>query len=732
MSYLPVVSVLRMALDVTPCQNRLTANDGPVERPVVNILHVRHVRGALEREFQDKMDLSDVAKMPERERKQAFLSRALAALAVQYLTGCESKRAAAAVIDGYDDGGYDAVLAQETPAHLWLVQAKWSDEGKAALTLGDPGKMRTGLDQMLNGEFNKFNSRFQAMSGEVDAVISDPNVKITIVVAQMGASALTPRVKDSFDRIIRDINGYDQMVHLEVLGLEEFHGMVRAGIAEPRIDLDLHLDSPGHITSPYRAYQGTLDAVTVAAWYEQYGNRLFNQNIRNSLGATPVNRGIIDTLLSAPENFLYFNNGITLLCREFGRSARQATVPGAPADLHITGVSVVNGAQTVASVYEAMRADPDIAAQAKIWTRIISLEGCPEGFSVAVTRATNTQNQISRRDFASLDESQLRLRDELRLSLQKTYVIKRGDDDLVNVDGCSVDEAAVALACAHPNLEYAVRARHGGDVLFETGQQGAYPILFARNVNAHRVWRAVLLLRAVRTCLESVGDEVEGRAGQAAKLGDLLMAHIVAQRIGQPVFDDMNHDWDGESLPQVAPLARSIFTRLICQADLFFPRAPIQGVLKNRERSATLVAEILQQIEAGVAEPQLPSTYRAMRVERKFNAVTVIVDSGLIADGAILEFRPGTGPQRRMFAPWLAADARRGRATWANDRAKPLIWEFDRKQYSPDGLVRHMTSLLMDKPSSAGQGTRRWYLPGQGCLADVASSVVPLDDDSDQ
>ena len=695
---------------------------------LVNPLHVRHVRETLEREYRPLIDLSDIAHRPDSEQRPAFLSRALAALAAQYLTGCDAARAAASVIDGYDDGGYDVVMVNDVPPHLWLVQSKWSDAGTASLSLGDPGKMRTGLDQMLNGEFEKFNGRFQAMAGEVDAIISDPNVRITIVIAQMGASALTSRVKDAFDRLLRDLNGNDQMVNLEVLGLTEFHKMVRAGVAAPRIDLDVSLESPAMITMPYRVYHGALPAEVVADWYQQYGHRMFDQNLRKALGVTSINKGMIDTLLEAPESFLYFNNGITLLCESIDRSARQRMRPDAPADLRLTGVSVVNGAQTVACIHEAIRLDGSIAARARVWARIISLESCPEGFGADVTRATNTQNQISRRDYVALDDTQTRLKYDFRLSLQKDYVIKRGEEDPEPSEGCSVADAAVALACAHPSPEFAVRARNDADVLYERGLQGAYSALFPEDVQAHRVWRAVQLLRRVRETLSAVGLEVVGRAGQIAKQGDLLIAHIVAQRIGQRELNNLDTDWDDACLPQVEPMSRTVLMHLIARADELYPRAPVQSLFMNRERCGQFAKDIRSRLDRGVREPDLAPSYRATKAEGKFNAVAVIVDGSMLPEGTVLEFRPGSGPQRRQFSPWLSKDPRRGRATWVNDRARPLIWEADRAQYSPDGLVRHMTALITGKPSSAGQGIRRWYVPGQGCLADIASASPALDE----
>ncbi len=279
----------------------------------MNNLHVRHVRDALERQFRGLIDLTDLTQKTEAEQGQAFLSRALTALAARYVSGCDAAKAASCVIDGFDDGGIDAVVADEDAARLWLIQAKWSDRGTAGLGEDGAGKMRDALDYILNSRFDRFNKRFQKMASEVDDVISNPNVRITLVVALLGASKLSDTVQSIFDRIRRDANGAQEMVDLVILGVPDFHNIVRSGMAPPDIDLDITLDSAGFSVEPYLAYQRIVAAADVASWYEQYKDGLFDQNIRKALGVTVVNRGIIETLTRQPTHFLYFNNGITVL-----------------------------------------------------------------------------------------------------------------------------------------------------------------------------------------------------------------------------------------------------------------------------------------------------------------------------------------------------------------------------------------------------------------------------------
>ena len=73
---------------------------------------------------------------------------------------------------------------------------------------------------------------------------------------------------------------------------------------------------------------------------------LFARNVRLTLGNTPVNREIAQTFVSAPTEFAYSNNGITVLCEKVTHD------PG-KGRLTVVNPRVVNGSQTLHSIRNA-------------------------------------------------------------------------------------------------------------------------------------------------------------------------------------------------------------------------------------------------------------------------------------------------------------------------------------------------------------------------------------------
>ena len=284
-----------------------------------------------------------------------------------------------------------------------------------------------------------------------------------------------------------------------------------------------------------------------------------------------------------------------------------------------------------------------------------------QGFADAVTVATNTQNRVERRDFVALDPVQAAIKEDFALSLQKTYVVKRGEPEPPPDGGCSVVSAAIALACAHRNPELALRAKRNTDLLWEEGPQGAYQLLFNPQdpPSAYQVWRTVLVLRKVDETLHQTAKYRQARAEAIAKLGNRLIAHIVFQYLDLDGIDDPDTDWDAV-LTQVPDVVERTTTLLIHHVDAKFgSNSIVASTLANIDRCRTLVDLVLADLRGNVPVPELPLDYRpAKRIprQRRPNAVPTLIDAGRLADGTALTYRAITQPEREAMADWLAAD----------------------------------------------------------------------------
>jgi hypothetical protein len=112
---------------------------------------------------------------------------------------------------------------------------------------------------------------------------------------------------------------------------------------------------------------------------------LFARNVRLSLGNTPVNKEIRATFKDSPTEFVFSNNGITMLCE------RHIHDPGKQ-EIRIENPRIVNGSQTLHSIREVV--SPSLTA--RVMVRIIEVPPLdPDDFSTQAAKKRDVIDKIS-------------------------------------------------------------------------------------------------------------------------------------------------------------------------------------------------------------------------------------------------------------------------------------------------------------------------------------------------
>ena len=420
----------------------------------MSIIHVGHIKSTCEKRFGGLIDASDIHTQSLEDKETHILSRALAAFAVAEIAKVDDRSAAEAVVDEQDDDGIDAFYWDRSEHICYLVQSKWVKSGNGTIDVGSILKFVQGINHLLTDKKDSLGPKLKAKNQDIQEVLADSRATFVLLICYTGQQGLSLEAKKPLDELLDELNDEENLVSLVTLRQKELHGIVAQHALGESVDFTVMLHEYGPVREPYKAYYGQVDAADIVTW-GKFGDHLYHKNIRGFKGNTDVNEGIVSTK-NNPENLLYFNNGITILCSQLdkqplGGKTRTSGV------FDCKGASVVNGAQTVGSIISAFSsASP--APQARVMVRLISLQDCPSEFGSDLTRAANTQNRIEKRDFAALDEHQSRLRTEMLLSYQKDYVYRTGDKPPIEEGGCTLDEATVALACANPDLGYAMMA----------------------------------------------------------------------------------------------------------------------------------------------------------------------------------------------------------------------------------------------------------------------------------
>lgn len=554
-------------------------------------LSIERVIHALDTRFASLIDLSDLKpELSPQERRSNQLSRALTALAVVALSEADDHAACESITDGYNDLGLDAIYFEAAENTLYVVQGKWHGGGGKTLELGDCNNFLEGVDALIHADFSKANDRLKKRQEEIRDILLRPDVRIALVIVHTSSSPLGSHVEAALHKFLARQNnvGDSDVFTLEIFDFKRVYQHLSPD-AGRTIDLEIPLSSWGTLRDPYEAFYGQMKLSDIVAW-APHGKALFDRNLRFYRGLTEVNDAMEGTISDSPERFWYFNNGITILCN----SVKKALFNGADTNWGVfkcVGVSVVNGAQTVGAIWESARINGGLLPNlnGKVQVRIISLENGPAGFGADVTRATNTQNEIKHRDYAALDETQQHIAREMSLDGRR-YAFKSGDSDPKESEGCTIDEATIALACASGDITLAVVAKRYIGGLWRDITKPPYTTIFNPKTKAHDLWRAVIVLRAVDIAVTHLDKSRVERGDQILVHGNRLLLYAVFQDPAMRNYKDPAVS-EAVLISAATEATERAFLKIGNAVKEKHPGAYLQPLFKNAQKSKDLFAD---------------------------------------------------------------------------------------------------------------------------------------------
>lgn len=536
--------------------------------------------------FDDLVKVQKVGGMDDEAVEQGFLTRSLAALSLLHFSECNASDAAAAITDGGNDDGIDAVYVSEAHKKLYLVQSKWLKNTAKGIPLDEFTRFRDGVKRVINLTWDDKNSDLHAHRQKIEKILTDIDVEVVMVFAHTSEHGLSDDITRSWKEFLSEQNKFGEFLNQQVFTLREARETARSKTRPENISVTVMLRNFGQIPDPYKAVYGSVSAQDLVAWFDDNGDKLFAENLRFGIEKSEVNDGIIRTAVEDPQHFCYFNNGITAICDQFSKQA----VGGTNTDsgvFDVTKISVINGAQTISSLVKSRDQGANLE-NVFVHMRIISLASTPENFSVDVTTANNTQNDLSPMDFVAADPNQDRLRREAA-QIGLIYSYRRGDKDPVADAGFNLREATIAAACASGDLRLAVSAKRYISGLWENTKREPYTKLFNEETDTERLWRAVKVSRLVDNTLEEASYNAEGRERLVATHGNRFILFRVFEQVGSKI---KLQDVDEALSSEIVKITKN-YLSLTCQlVEKHFPDAYPGNIFKNTERQTEISKEI--------------------------------------------------------------------------------------------------------------------------------------------
>lgn len=418
-------------------------------------------------------------------------SLAFVYLCVETMLDLDVDEAFDCLTDGGGDFGVDALHITEEM------------DGEFGVTLFQ-GKYKKNLEGNSNFEQNSIEAMVNAIRHIFDpsADLGAINDRLRVKVEQARSlirDGLIPRV-----RAIACNNGLkwntdgQQSIDRAVLGdqvtWEHVNHDVLIGILQSIKPVDETLRLTGKAMVEDMNYSrvcvGRMPVVEVAALMKSHGEKLLERNIRRYLGlhGNRVNEGIRATLSSnAPENFYFFNNGITLVCDKFTYNALQQ----GDFQIKVKNLQIVNGGQSCMTILktaeELEKNGQTLPAQASVLIRLYELSSDNDDVVLQITHATNSQNPVDLKDLRANDARQQQLEQSIQ-NLGYSYRRKRMDatTKATDITTGAAAEAVLAIWRKAPHQAKFLTREHFGKL---------YDTIFSESLNGAQVVIAALLYR---------------------------------------------------------------------------------------------------------------------------------------------------------------------------------------------------------------------------------------------
>jgi len=457
-------------------------------------LQVKRIASRFNEFYKDIIDLTDVNN--EQEKNNIFFSRALAAYAIKMRSDILIENSANYVVDGYNDHGIDAVYCDDKNKRLVLVQAKWSNEANHSISQGDTSNFISGIDRIINAEFEGFNTKIRRMQNDIETAVYSMDYKIEAVIIYTSTQKLSYDCKYELEKIKSKINDGNDIFSYTVYSLADIYtslsNMTNVNVTLENVAI---YDWGTLVRNDIEiGYYGKLPIQILGEWWKKYNVELLSKNIRYYKGTTDVNDGIKKTLKNEPENFLLYNNGIKIIANKIKKAAIGAT-DRKMGVFTIDGASIVNGAQTTGSIGELYASDPSLCEGAYVMIQIINLEELPEGLNNSITKYSNTQNKIDSKDFVAMDSYQSKLQCDFALD-GISYYYKSGDVTIDHTDkNCTIDDVAIAVGCSLNDISIVATIKGNYGKIYENIDKPPYKSIFNNSNSTYYIWNCVKIYK---------------------------------------------------------------------------------------------------------------------------------------------------------------------------------------------------------------------------------------------
>ena len=293
--------------------------------------------------------------------------------------------------DGANDGGIDFIYTDQNT--LYLIQGK-SSEG---LSLEDIKNVYSKIKETVKNFDNKNYDKYSAVLkssylNAFDSLNQDMNIELVLFTNTILDSNTRKDIQNFANENLSDftVTYYDKN---DIKNQE----IVQTSELVKEANLKLFMNKDNKLNCLAYGENGIIVNIMAHSLHELYLKKskegLFNFNLREHISQKNVDDGIDHTIKNQPNNFWFYNNGITIGCGDFKIDGYK---------LKLYDFSIINGAQTTTKIGKSNFIDEkkDFPIVCKV-VKAGNMLDKDADFINKISEASNSQKPIKFRDLKS-------------------------------------------------------------------------------------------------------------------------------------------------------------------------------------------------------------------------------------------------------------------------------------------------------------------------------------------
>lgn len=318
-------------------------------------------------------------------------------------------------VDGSNDGGIDGILIKidgvyvtdlseveeilhsanrEILAEFIFIQSKYKNKqnrnGFLVFANGIKEFFNTDTLEPFNDDVKRFLDIKERLLNDKDGTVfwrDNPSVKVYY--ATMGEDSTSDHLESSITTLKLDLEKLNFFSDISVNLIDSKKIQAMHMEKENKFNVKINIEDSFSLSNVNNVDESIIVLCKanelVSLMQNEEGllrKTIYQNNVRDYQGDTLVNREIVDTIETSPQDFVLLNNGITIVCNSMSRVGKTIT---------IETPQIVNGCQTSSTLFEMYKKNVNIDEI----TLIIKLVATKSNEVVnKVVRGTNKQNIV--------------------------------------------------------------------------------------------------------------------------------------------------------------------------------------------------------------------------------------------------------------------------------------------------------------------------------------------------